>query len=94
VGARAVGIEQLRAGRVRIPRSARRHGAVVDLGGVTTRGPALYWCHRRSAMLTKLVLLFVATSATLPWREDNYAKAIHEAKSRRVPLFVEVWAPW
>jgi hypothetical protein len=45
-------------------------------------------------MLTKLVLLFVAASATLTWHEDNYAKAIDEAKSRRVPLFVEVWAPW
>jgi len=45
-------------------------------------------------MLTKLLLLFAAASATLPWHEDNYAKAIVEARFRRVPLFVEVWAPW
>jgi hypothetical protein len=32
VDARAVGIEESRAGRVWIPRSARRRGAVVDLG--------------------------------------------------------------
>jgi hypothetical protein len=45
-------------------------------------------------MLFKFVLLFVSTSVTLPWVEDNYAKALSEAKSRHVPLFVEVWAPW
>jgi len=45
-------------------------------------------------MFLRLVLLFVSASAQLPWVEDNYTKAIAEAKSRRVPLFVEVWAPW
>ena len=30
----------------------------------------------------------------LPFIEDDYARALHEAKSRNVPLFVEAWAPW
>lgn len=30
----------------------------------------------------------------LPWIEDDYARAVAEAKARRLPLFVESWAPW
>jgi hypothetical protein len=30
----------------------------------------------------------------MPWIEDDYAKAISEAKARKVPIFVESWAPW
>ena len=49
-------------------------------------------------MIFKLVLLFAtasaSASASLPWVEDNYAQALAAAKARRVPLFVDVWAPW
>ena len=45
-------------------------------------------------MLLKLALLFAVVPARLPWVEDNYAKALAEAKARHVPLFAEVWAPW
>jgi hypothetical protein len=38
---------------------------------------------------------FRTSAATrLPFIEDDYARALAEAKSRTVPLFVEVWAPW
>jgi hypothetical protein len=30
----------------------------------------------------------------MPWIEDDYGKAITEAKARKVPIFVESWAPW
>jgi hypothetical protein len=30
----------------------------------------------------------------LPFVEDDYARALAEAKARAVPLFVEAWAPW
>jgi len=30
----------------------------------------------------------------MPWIEDDYAKAISEAKARNLPVFVESWAPW
>jgi hypothetical protein len=35
-----------------------------------------------------------APTAPLPWIEDDYAKAVAEAKSRKVPIFLEAWAPW
>ena len=45
-------------------------------------------------MFFKLVLLFASVSGAIPWTENNYPKALDNAKSRHVPLFVEVWAPW
>ncbi len=35
-----------------------------------------------------------ARSTRLPFIEDDYARAVAEARSRGVPLFVEAWAPW
>jgi hypothetical protein len=47
-------------------------------------------------MLINTLLLFAAAAglSSLPWIEDDYAKALAEAKARHVPLMVEVWAPW
>jgi hypothetical protein len=44
-----------------------------------------------------LVALSVAVGATtsrLPFIRDDYPKALAEATQRKVPLFVECWAPW
>jgi hypothetical protein len=30
----------------------------------------------------------------LPFIEDDYPRAVAEAKTRQVPLFIESWAPW
>ena len=35
-----------------------------------------------------------AAVQVLPWIEDDYTRAVAEAKTRRLPLFVESWAPW
>ena len=35
-----------------------------------------------------------ATTARLPFVEDDYNKALAEASRRGLPVFVEVWAPW
>ncbi|AKF84034.1 Tetratricopeptide repeat-containing protein [Myxococcus fulvus] len=32
--------------------------------------------------------------APLPFIEDDYARALAEAKAKGIPLFVDVWAPW
>ncbi len=32
--------------------------------------------------------------SALPFIEDDYAKALAEARTRQVPIFVEAWAPW
>ena len=30
----------------------------------------------------------------LPFIADDYARALAQARARRVPLFIESWAPW
>jgi len=30
----------------------------------------------------------------LPFLHDDYTRAVAEARARRVPLFIEAWAPW
>ena len=35
-----------------------------------------------------------AAAPVLPWIEDDYTRAVTEAKARKIPLFVESWAPW
>ena len=56
--------------------------------------------------LTRLIpLVFASSSAlaaapapsgkpVLPWIADDYGKALAEARSRKVPIFAEAWAPW
>jgi hypothetical protein len=45
-----------------------------------------------------LLALLVATPAVakevLPFIDNNYSKALTDAKKRNVPIFVEAWAPW
>jgi hypothetical protein len=43
-------------------------------------------------MMLAATSVFAATN--LPFIEDDYAKARAEAKRRKLPLFVDVWAPW
>lgn len=33
-------------------------------------------------------------AAGLPFIPDDYAKALSEAQQRKLPIFVECWAPW
>jgi len=33
-------------------------------------------------------------SDELPFIEDDYPRALAEARARKVPLFVDAWAPW
>jgi hypothetical protein len=48
------------------------------------------------------IALLALTSATsrapakmaLPFIENDYAKALVQARARHVPIFVEAWAPW
>jgi hypothetical protein len=35
-----------------------------------------------------------ARKTALPFIEDDYGKALLEAKARKLPLFIEAWAPW
>jgi hypothetical protein len=43
------------------------------------------------------LLLFSLASemhASLPFVEDDYARALEQARARNVPIFLEAWAPW
>jgi hypothetical protein len=35
-----------------------------------------------------------AAKKVLPFIEDDYARALGNARAHELPLFVEVWAPW
>jgi len=42
-----------------------------------------------------LVLATAAAAAgSLPFVADDYARALADARARKVPLVVDVWAPW
>ena len=30
----------------------------------------------------------------LPWIQDDYTRAVAQARARKLPIFVEAWAPW
>ena len=36
----------------------------------------------------------VSTKKVLPFIEDDWPRALAEAKRRNVPIFIEAWAPW
>jgi hypothetical protein len=35
-----------------------------------------------------------ATPATLPFIQDDYTQALTQARERKLPLFIDSWAPW
>lgn len=34
------------------------------------------------------------THLALPFIQNDYPRALAEARARKVPLFIEAWAPW
>lgn len=48
-----------------------------------------------TAAVVALVSVVSAQAATtLPFITDDYARALTEARTRNVPIFVDAWAPW
>ena len=46
-------------------------------------------------MVAALLALCASTAgAALPFIEDDYAAAVARARTKKVPIFVEAWAPW
>jgi len=45
-------------------------------------------------LLSLLGTSSLATAASLPIINDDYGKARAEATERKLPLLVDVWAPW
>ena len=54
--------------------------------------------HRLARLALIAVLLAAAAplcaAGSLPFIDDDYAKALAEARARKLPLFIEAWAPW
>lgn len=53
----------------------------------------------RKIVLPTLFLLFssiavAAESSPLPFIHDDYGKALVQARQRKLPIFIEVSAPW
>jgi len=50
--------------------------------------------------MRKLLLLLLLTAVpavakeVLPFIDNDYAKALAQAKKKNVPMFVDAWAPW
>ncbi len=45
-------------------------------------------------VLALIALPLAAAAEPLPFIEDDYGRAVAEAKARKLPLFVDSWAPW
>ena len=48
-------------------------------------------------LLPLLLLLAVVPAAAkevLPFIDNDYAKALAQAKKKNIPIFVDAWAPW
>jgi hypothetical protein len=53
----------------------------------------------KTRFLSVILLLTIAGASAakadgLPFLRDNYAKGLAEAKQRKLPIFVDCWAPW
>ena len=51
----------------------------------------------RNAVLIAAVLAMAPMARAkevLPFIDNDYAKAVAQAKTKHVPIFVEAWAPW
>ncbi len=35
-----------------------------------------------------------SAASVLPWIDDDYPRALAEAKAKKIPVFAELWAPW
>jgi hypothetical protein len=50
--------------------------------------------HRTLLAAALLAAPLLAAAGGPAWISDDYPKALAEAKARKVPIFVDAWAPW
>jgi hypothetical protein len=48
----------------------------------------------RPASAAKPKSAAAAPQFALPFIQNDYTRALAEARARKVPLFIEAWAPW
>ena len=49
---------------------------------------------KKLLLLLMLAALPALAKEVLPFIDNDYAKALAQAKKRNVPIFVDAWAPW
>jgi hypothetical protein len=49
---------------------------------------------RKLILILLLTALPAAAKEVLPFIDNDYSKALAEAKRKNVPMFVDAWAPW
>ena len=68
-------------------------------GATTRRTEVAAWCVLLAVLgwaapPQKTAGKSATTSPALPFVEDDYTRALAEGQKRKVPLFIEAWAPW
>jgi len=49
---------------------------------------------RKLLLILLLMAVPVLAKEVLPFIDNDYSKALAEAKRKNVPVFVDAWAPW
>jgi len=49
---------------------------------------------RKLLLILLLTAVPVLAKEVLPFIDNDYAKALAQAKKKNVPIFVDAWAPW
>lgn len=49
---------------------------------------------KRLLLITILLAPLARAKEVLPFIDNDYTKAVAQAKAKHVPIFVEAWAPW
>jgi len=49
---------------------------------------------RKLLLILLLTAVPVLAKEVLPFIDNDYSKALAEAKRKNVPVFVDAWAPW
>jgi hypothetical protein len=49
---------------------------------------------KKLALLLLLMAVPALAKEVLPFIDNDYSKALAEAKRKNVPMFVDAWAPW
>jgi hypothetical protein len=76
--------------------SSESHLDLSDSDALRIRIRAMKLSSPQLAASFALLLLSAAPEAraSLPFVEDDYARALEQARARHVPIFLEAWAPW
>ena len=49
---------------------------------------------KRALLILLLIAPLARAKEVLPFIENDYAKAVAQAKAKNVPIFADAWAPW